>query len=87
MAAILLQHECELCQAPDINPPFRIKSRLYAISGALKAQVTTGPGAWKRPWFASDRWRDDAFPGGTPRVEFMAAYDQASLVVGLPTAT
>lgn len=80
MAAILVQHECEKCQAPDINPPFAIKARLYALSGFLKTQVTAGPMAWKRPWFTSDRWRDEAFKGAKPSTAFMTAYNDAGLV-------
>ena len=78
IAAILMQHECEKCEAADINPPFRIKARLYATSEALKSQVTAAPMAWKRPWFTSDRWREDAFCGGRPSAEFVAAYNLAS---------
>lgn len=80
IAAILVQHECEKCKAPDINPPFRIKARLFAISSELRSQVTSAPMAWKRPWFTSDRWREDAFRGGKPSAEFIASYNQASVV-------
>lgn len=79
-AAILVDHECDKCKAPDINPPFEVKARLYALSGFLKTQVTSGPMAWKRPWFTSDRWRDDAFEGDKPSAAFMAAYNNAGLV-------
>ena len=78
IADILMHHECEKCEASDINPPFRIKGRLYAMSEALKSQVTAAPMAWKRPWFTSDRWREDAFRGGRPSTEFVAAYNLAS---------
>jgi A nuclease family of the HNH/ENDO VII superfamily with conserved AHH len=80
IAAVLVQHECEKCQAPDINPPFIVKARLYSLSGFFKSQVTAGPMAWKRPWFTSDRWRKDAFSGGKPSVGFMTAYHDGGLV-------
>ena len=48
------------------------------MSEALKSQVTAAPMAWKRPWFTSDRWREDAFRGGRPSTEFVAAYNLAS---------
>lgn len=80
IAAVLVQHECDKCQASDVNPPFQVKARLYALSGFLKTQVCAAPMAWKRPWFTSDRWRDAAFSGGKPSVGFMKAYNSAGLV-------
>lgn len=77
MALVLSQHECEHCKPTDINPPFRIKARLYNLSAYFKTQVTAPPAAWKRPWFTSDRWRDDAFSGGSPKSSFLAVYSQA----------
>jgi hypothetical protein len=79
IAALLMQHECDSCKANDINPPFRIKSRLYAVSAELKNQVTSAPMAWKRPWFTSDRWRDDAFDNDKPSRAFMEAYNAGRL--------
>ena len=84
IAALLMKHECDTCNAPDINPPFRIKARLYAVSAELKNQVTSAPMAWKRPWFTSDRWRDDAFQGDKPSDAFIAAYNEAALADGPP---
>ncbi|HYS13126.1 MAG TPA: hypothetical protein VEN28_07435, partial [Burkholderiaceae bacterium] len=80
IAKKLSRHECEECAKPDINPPFQIKTRLYNLSGYFRTQVTALPEAWKRPWFTSDRWRDDAFSGGKPSKQFTNAYRNAGLV-------
>jgi hypothetical protein len=77
IACILGQHECDECRPSEINPPFRIKLRLFALSRYLRTQVTAAPEAWKRPWFTSDRWRDAAFAGGKPSKAFMDAYERA----------
>ncbi len=79
MADLLLAHACEACEPQDINPPFMIKQRLYGISARLREQLTAVPAAWKRPWYASDRWRDDAFVGDQPSPAFMVAYNHAEL--------
>jgi len=78
IAEKLFKHECDLCKSDEIGPPVTIKSRLYGISAYLRGQVQGHPMAWKRPWFASDRWRDDAFSGGAPSATFLAAYNKAS---------
>lgn len=80
IALILGRHECDDCKSEKINPPFLIKPRLYALSLYFRGQLTAAPGAWKRPWFASDRWRDHAFERGAPSKKFMAAYQRASLI-------
>jgi hypothetical protein len=80
IAKILSQHECDKCEPPDINPPFQIKNRLYNLSKYFRSQVTAPPGAWKRPWFTSDRWRDDVFAQGKPKDEFVAAYTKAEVI-------
>ncbi|MDL1888837.1 hypothetical protein FBQ96_04510 [Nitrospirales bacterium NOB] len=77
---ILSQHECDQCKPSDINPPFKIKNRLYNLSKYLRGQVTAPPSVWKRPWFTSDRWRDDAFSAGRPSGKFIAAYLKAKVV-------
>lgn len=82
---VLVKHECSICAQPKINPPVRIKARLYGISGYLRGQVEQHPNAWKRPWFASDRWRDDAFAGGKPSTAFLTAYNQARAVLPKPS--
>ncbi len=81
IAQILATHECADCQGSEINPPFAVKQRLYNLSAYFKSQLTAPPGAWKRPWFASDRWRDDAFSGGSVKQEFVAAYLAAERVL------
>jgi hypothetical protein len=78
---ILAKHECNICQNPQISPPARIKERLYGISGYLRGQVEGLPAAWKRPWFTSDRWRDDAFTGNKPSQAFLAAHERAAAVL------
>lgn len=80
IAAILVEHECKDCEGDEINPPFRIKSRLYTMSGFLRGQLTAGPMAWKRPWFTSDRWSNDAFQGDKPSPAFIKAYTEAALL-------
>ena len=47
--------------------------------------MTASPAAWKRPWFTSDRWRDDAFAQGKPKEEFLTAHGKAETVVGPTT--
>jgi hypothetical protein len=74
---ILSTHVCDTCDDPKINPPFAIKKRLYALSAYFKGQLTGPPGAWKRPWFTSDKWRDLAFAGGKIKKEFRVAYREA----------
>jgi hypothetical protein len=80
IAAILSIHECSHCKPDKINPPFRIKGRLYALSQYFKSQLTSPPAAWKRPWFCSDRWREGAFSGGQPNPDFVAVYNAAQLI-------
>jgi len=80
MAEILSLHECEHCKPEEINPPFRIKSRLYLLSEYFRGQVQGPPRSWKRPWFTSDRWRDDAFAGGTIKESFAQSYAAALLI-------
>jgi len=86
IAEILSQHECDECKPSDINPPFHVKGRLYALSSYFRTQVTASPGGWKRPWFTSDRWRDDAFAGGKPSSKFLTAYREARKATN-PTAS
>src|SRR3990172_5121974 len=52
-------HECALCEEKtEVPPPYVIKERLYALSHYLRSQLQGTPGVWRRPWFASDRWRE-----------------------------
>lgn len=81
IAAVLVQHECDRCKPAEINPPFCIKARLYALSEYLRSQLKAQPFAWKRPWFSSDRWRDNAFNRGRPSRKFLEAGAGASLVL------
>jgi hypothetical protein len=83
IAQILMIHECAECQGSEINPPFAIKQRLYNLSIYFKSQMIAPPGSWKRPWFASDRWRDVAFSNGTIKKEFVDAYLKADHVVSV----
>ena len=78
--AILVKHECSDCATDMINPPFQIKERLYNLSKYFKGQLTSEPTVWKRPWFASDRWRDHAFSGGKPSKSFSDMYREARVV-------
>jgi hypothetical protein len=78
IALIVSKHECDDCEKPKINPPFVIKSRLYRLSAHFKTKLASSPGAWKLPWFASDRWADDAFTGSKPSKAFMKAYIAAT---------
>jgi hypothetical protein len=80
IALVLVRHECKDCKTDKINPPFRIKERLYNLSNYFRGQVTSLPFAWKRPWFTSDRWRNDAFSGGKPSNKFIDAYQDAQVV-------
>jgi hypothetical protein len=79
IADMLMKHECDLCEDAKINPPFRVKSRLYNLSDSLRKKAEASPAGWKRPWFTSDRWRDEAFSGGKPSTMFMDAYNRAVL--------
>lgn len=80
IALKLSRHECDDCKSDKINPPFRMKIRLYNLSSYFRIQVTALPEAWKRPWFTSDRWREDAFSGGKPSKAFGDAYRSARVV-------
>jgi len=82
IATVLFAHQdfCDDCKSKsEIPPPFLIKERLYNISAYLKGQVLGVPQAWKRPWMASDRWREAAFLGGDIKPEFIDAYQAARL--------
>lgn len=80
IAKVLSQHECDDCKSLDINPPFKIKNRLYNLSAYFRGQVTAPPSVWKQTWFTSDRWRDHAFSTGKPDRNFIAAYLKAKIV-------
>jgi hypothetical protein len=77
------QEQCELCKSKpnEIAPPYAVKQRLYRISAFLRKQLVGHPKTWKRPWYASDKWRDKAFSvGGTISNEFLKVYDASSSV-------
>ena len=58
---------------------YLIKQRLYNLSAYFRRQLVGSPAAWKRPWFASDRWREEAFgSNGKISFQFLDAYDAAS---------
>ncbi len=80
IAEILARHECADCASDKINPPFQIKERLYNLSSYFRGQVSGLPYFWKRPWFTSDRWREQAFSGGKVSDEFTEAYDAARII-------
>lgn len=82
--AVELKHHqchCKLCQdelGSEVPPPYLIKGRLYHLSRYLKANLTLTPSRWRRPWFASDRWRDVVFKGSVkPCDDFVDAFKQA----------
>jgi hypothetical protein len=55
-------HECQLCEEKtEVQPPYAVKLRLYALSQYLRTQLQGTPGVWRRPWFTSDRWRGVVF--------------------------
>lgn len=74
IAFMLSKHECDSCAKDKINPPFRIKTRLYQLSSYFKGKLTAPPSMWKLPWFASDRWSEEAFAGDKPDRAFIRAY-------------
>ncbi len=80
--AVLLAHQetCEDCQSEtEVPPPYLIKQRLYNLSKYFKTQLTGPPGAWRRPWFTSDRWRNEIFSGGKVKQKFSEAYMNAGV--------
>jgi uncharacterized protein YqfB (UPF0267 family) len=79
------QDKCEKCAKKmngKITPPYFIKQRLYNISNYLHRQLTGAPNAWKRPWYASDKWRDKVYSPASGKVDsaFLNAYDSARSV-------
>lgn len=68
--------ECKTKNEP-IPPPFRIKRRLYALSQKLRGFVIGPPGAWKDPWFTSQRWSEMFFDNGKLSRDFYRAYVEA----------
>jgi hypothetical protein len=81
IAKKLFMHQdvCEQCEKKDggkIPPPYMIKERLYNLSAYFRRQTKANPQFWKRPWFASDRWRKQAFSGPRPSNEFLDAYER-----------
>jgi hypothetical protein len=76
------QDVCKKCEkkcGDEIPPPYLIKERLYNLSAYLRGQLKSNPLAWRRPWFTSDRWRDEAFTGAEPSSAFVEAYDGGRL--------
>jgi len=76
------QDSCEECAKKmngKITPPYFIKQRLYNISNYLQRQLSGFPSDWKRPWYASDKWRDKVYSPASGKVakEFLDAYDAA----------
>ncbi|RKH07415.1 hypothetical protein D7V97_21360 [Corallococcus sp. CA053C] len=80
LALIFFSHldDCKECQEKkELPPPYLIKDRLYAISAHLKPILQGHPNAWKNPWFASDKLRDEIFSGSKVSTDFMDAYAAA----------
>lgn len=81
---------CSICQEEgktEIPPPYRIKRRLFALSGRLRRHVTGSAQQWKQPWFTSDRWKRKYFRGGRISKELRKAFSEArpsNPRVGLP---
>jgi hypothetical protein len=77
---LFMHHDvCEQCEKKSggkIPPPYMIKERLYNLSAYFRRQMQANPQLWKRPWFASDRWREEAFSGSCPSNEFLDAYER-----------
>ncbi len=76
------QDKCEECAKKvngEITPPYFIKQRLYNISNYLHGQLAGAPYAWKRPWYASDKWRDKVYSPASGKIDnaFLDAYDSA----------
>jgi hypothetical protein len=74
------QCNCELCKSvTEVSPPYLIKQRLYNLSHYFRFNLTMAPGKWRRPWFASDRWRDVVFENSAvkPCMKFVEAYSRA----------
>jgi len=72
-------HECTLCQEKtEVPPPYMVKNRLYALSLYLRSQLQGPPSTWRRPWFASDRWRDAVFSGQDQRETFERIFRTSS---------
>jgi len=76
------QDKCKLCAKKmngKITPPYFIKQRLYNISNYLHRQLSGFPSDWKRPWYASNKWRDKVYSPASGKVDkaFLDAYDAA----------
>jgi len=73
--------ECEGKNGKKVPPPYMIKERLYNLSKYFRSNLTVPPNAWRRPWFTSDRWRDNIFKNGAtkPCQEFIDAYNNSSV--------
>jgi hypothetical protein len=73
---------CPDCkEKTEVPPPFRIKRRLYALSQKLRGFVIGPPGAWKKPWFTSERWSGEFFKAGKLTRAFYRAYVEAKETV------
>jgi len=71
---------CKSKQKKGLPPPFIIKLQLYNYSRQLWNQLCGAPTSWKRPYFASDRWRDKVFRGSRISPIFKMAYNHARAV-------
>lgn len=78
------QDKCEKCakEKNKITPPYFIKQRLYNISNYLHRQLTGSPSIWKRPWYASDKWRNKVYSPASGKIDnaFLDVYDSARSV-------
>lgn len=72
------QEYCKECEGiKEVAPPYFIKQRLYNISGFLRRHLKGSPAAWKRPWYTSDKWRNNVFSPLSGKISnaFLDAYD------------
>jgi hypothetical protein len=77
-----LDSQCPDCKNMKkvLPPPYRIKSRLYALSNTLREHVSGSPNKWKAPWFTSERWSSEFCVDGKITKDFLRAYSDADVV-------
>lgn len=77
------QQSCDECKKKNnskIAPPYIVKQRLYMLSAFLRRQLVGSPIQWKRPWYASDRWRNEVFSPKSGKINqsFLKIYNSNS---------
>jgi hypothetical protein len=50
---------CEQQSGKPIDPPFRLKARLYLLSAYLRMKCRVSPKKWTFPWITSDRFKKE----------------------------